>query len=73
MLYQSPNDVKQMVYSACTTKDTRQNWCATFCLEGFAVFVVNGDGLALSIPGKQRVCEKKTRSSTQIMELYTEK
>lgn len=57
---------------ACTTKDTHELVRDILLGKGFAVFVVNGDGLALSIPGKERVCVKKTKElNTQIMELYT--
>ena len=39
--------------------------------KGFAVFVVNGDGLALSIPGEGRICEKKTEElNTQMLRMY---
>ena len=42
--------------------------------KGFAVFVVNGDGLALSVPGEGRICEKKTEElNIQMLRMYREK
>jgi hypothetical protein len=56
---------------ACTTKSSHELVRDILLGKCFAVFVVNGDGLALSVPGEERVCEKKTEElNKQIMGLY---
>lgn len=59
---------------ASTKKRTHEHVRNILVEKNFAVFVVNGDGLALSIPDGELICEKKTEElNTQLLRMYEEK
>lgn len=71
---ESPKPGSKWYIPASTKKVTHEIVRSILLIKGFAVFVVNGDGLALSIPGEGRTCEKKTEElNTQMLRMYREK
>jgi len=69
-----PSPGSKWYIPASTKKVTHEQVRDSLLGKGFAVFVVNGDGLALSVPGQERVCEKKTEElNIQMLRLYKEK
>jgi hypothetical protein len=71
---ESPKPGSKWYIPASTKKVMHEKVRDSLVGKGFAVFVVNGDGLALSIPGEGRICEKKTEElNTQMLSMYRKK
>ena len=67
----SPRSGSKWYIPASTKKTMHQKVRDNLVGKGFAVFVVNGDGLELTVPGEGRISEKKTEElNKQMLRMY---